>query len=164
MPTLKDTRIAFHSCDRRQRRSLFFPFQTSGWNIRLPEASAERRSTRWALKPPSLSVSRSLSLSLSGASHPIRSIQRDRHRQNTLSATCTSNTDESSQTCLILSGWHRKIHREKSLTVCPGQTKHKSKQCTKTNTIRTNNSVLILIIRSSCAARPLRSRLLKMVF
>lgn len=95
-----------------QRRSLFFPWQTSGGNIRLPEASAE---------PPELwnyhlltSFSLSLPPSLSLSSHLLH--WRDRHRQNTLSSACTSDTDESSQACLIVSGWHSKIHR-KSLSV-----------------------------------------------
>lgn len=67
--------------------------QTSGWHIEVPEALAEWRSTTSTL-----------------CSFSSRLLHwRNRHRQNTLSATCTSDTDESSQTCLILSGWHSKI-------------------------------------------------------
>lgn len=87
-----------------QRRSLFFPWKISGGNIRLQETSAE---------PPELwnyhLLRDFLSPSLFFCS--LHS-QRYRHRQNTLSTACTSETSKNSQTCLILSGWHSKIHRK----------------------------------------------------
>lgn len=88
----------------------FSPYKPLDRNIRLPEASAERRSATWTLQSLSPSVSLALSLSLSAAFHSLH--RRDRHRQNKWSATRTSDTDKSSQTCLILSGWHSKIRRE----------------------------------------------------